>query len=378
MNGSLGIGTLFGVPIRAHWTVPLLLALFGYSLGTASLPVWLPGRSPLVYAVAAVAAALLLLASLVVHETAHAVTARRAGGEVRDMTLWALGGVTQLDPPRSARAAFTVAVSGPLASLAVGALALGAGAGCETLLDWSVPAVVLVWLGWANLLLAVFNLLPAAPLDGGRVLQSVVWWRTGDQERSQRVAARGGQVFGGLLVACGALMLGTGVPDGAWIALVGVFILVTASGERRQATLTAALGGKRVSEAMSSPVDTGPDWLTVDRFLDDVASRAEHSALPLLDFDGRPSGVVRLRQLAAVPEGRRGELRARDVAVPVSRVTVARPDERLERVMARMSPTSGLPILAVDDDHLAGIVTEHDISRLVERHKLAHQHSSRR
>ena len=377
MNGSLGIGRLFGVPIRAHWTVPLLIALFGYSLGTASLPVWLPGRSPAVYAGAAVVASLLLLGSLVVHETAHAVTARRAGNEVQDMTLWALGGVTRMAPARSAREAFAVAVSGPLASLAIGLVALGAGAGCAQLLDWPVPAVVLVWLGWANVLLAAFNLLPAAPLDGGRVLQSAVWWRTGDQERSQRVAARSGQVFGALLVALGALMLGSGAADGAWIGLIGVFILVTASGERRQAQLSAALGDTRVAEAMSSPVDTGPDWLTVDRFIDDVASHTAHTELPLLDVDGRPSGVVRLRRLAAVPEDRRDQLRARDVAVPVSRVTLARPDERLEQVLERMSPTSGLPILAVDDDRLTGIVTEHDISRLVRRHELAH-HGPRR
>lgn len=195
MKGSIRIGSVRGLELRAHWSVPLIMLFFAYGLGSRTLPAYAPGLAPVVYAVAGVIGGLLLLMSLVVHEAAHALTARRSGIPVRDMTLWALGGMTRMDRPATARAAFAVAVSGPLASLGIGAIALGAAAGVGAG-GWRIPAAVLGWLGVTNLLLGVFNLLPAAPLDGGRVLQAAVWWRTGDEDRAQRAAGRSGQVLG--------------------------------------------------------------------------------------------------------------------------------------------------------------------------------------
>jgi Zn-dependent protease len=372
MNGSIRIGQVRGIPLRTHWSVPLLVVLFAYGLGSRTLPSYVPGLASGVYTLGALAGALLLVVSLVVHEAAHALTGRRAGIPVQDMTLWALGGMTRMDRPKTARAAFVVAVSGPLASLAVGGAALAAGVGTYALFGRSVPAGVLLWLGGANLLLGVFNLLPAAPLDGGRVLQAAVWWRTGDQNRALRAAGRSGQVFGWLLVAVGVLSFAGGAPGGLWLALIGGFVAIVASAERKRAVLGAALRGVRVAEAMSGPVTTGPDWLTVDRFIDEVAAQAGHSVLPLLDLEGRPSGVVQLRRLAAVPPARRPAVRARDVATPVSRCTVAVPEEAMEDVLDRIGSTAGtgLPVLVMDAGHLAGIITAHDITRLVRRHTL--------
>lgn len=167
MNGSVRVGHVVGVPLRMHWSVPLLVGLFAYGLGHQGLPVWTPGRSDAVYAVAGVAGAALLMGSLLLHETAHAATARRKQISVQDVTLWALGGTTRMGRPQTAAAAFAVAVSGPLISLVIGGVALGAGIGLHELSGWAVPSVVLAWLGWANLFLGVFNLLPAVPLDGG-------------------------------------------------------------------------------------------------------------------------------------------------------------------------------------------------------------------
>lgn len=300
MNGSVRIGQVVGVPLRMHWSVPLLVGLFAYGLGRQALPVWTPGRSDAVYAVAGVAGAALLTGSLLLHETAHAAIARRKKINVEDVTLWALGGTTRMGRPQTAAAAFAVAVSGPLASLVIGGAALGVGVGLQELDGWAVPAVVLLWLGWANLFLAVFNLLPAVPLDGGRVLQAVLWWRTGDRERADLAASRGGQIMGVLMVAFGWISVLRGAPGGLWIVFVGLFIMVVAGGERRRAALHTALRGVRVTEAMSSPVTTGADWLTVQRFIDEVAVDTHHSALPLLDFEGRASGMVQIRRLAAI------------------------------------------------------------------------------
>ncbi|WP_341868699.1 site-2 protease family protein [Streptomyces carpinensis] len=224
-----------------------------------------------------------------------------------------------MDRPTTARTAFSVAVSGPVASLLLGGISLGAAAGVETTLRWRVPVAVLAWLGDTNLLLGVFNLLPAAPLDGGRLLQAVVWWRTGDRERAQRAAGRSGQVMGMALAAVGWLVFLRGMTGGLWLMLIGLFVSTAAGAERRWAELVTSLRGVRVGQAMTTPVVTGPDWLTMGRFLSEVAAQARHSVLRLLDFDGHPSGVVRLRRLAAVPPGQRELLRARDVATPLSR-----------------------------------------------------------
>lgn len=367
MKGSIRIGSVRGVTVRAHWSVPLIMLFFAYGLADRTLPAYVPGLAPLAYATAGVAGALLLLAGLVAHEAAHALVARRAGVPVQDMTLWALGGVTRMDRPTTARTAFAVAVSGPLASLLLGGAAVGAAAGVHATLDWRLPVAVLGWLGGINLLLGVFNLLPAAPLDGGRVLQAALWWRTGDRERAQRAAGRTGQIIGMALALVGWLAFARGMTGGLWLMVVALFVAGAAAAERRWAQLALALRGVRVADAMTSPVDTGPDWLTVDRFLSDVAARTRHSVLPLMDFEGRPSGVVELRRLALGPSGEQQARPVRDLATPVSQCTIAAPDEQLTAVLARLGTGGGLPVLVMDGSRLDGIITAHDIQRLYQR-----------
>ncbi|MGG2460340.1 site-2 protease family protein [Streptomyces sp. RGM 3693] len=371
MNGSVRIGQVVGVPLRMHWSVPLLVALFAYGLGRQTLPVIAPGRSAVVYALAGVVGAALLTGSLLLHETAHAAIARRKQISVEDVTLWALGGMTRMGRPQTAAAAFAVAVSGPLTSLLIGGVALGAGFGLNALSLWAVPSIVLVWLGWANVFLGVFNLLPAVPLDGGRVVQALLWWRTGDRDRADLVASRGGQVIGGLLLAIGWISVLRGVPSGLWLGFIGLFIMAVAGAERRRATLQTALRGVRAADAMSSPVVTGADWLTVQRFIDEVAVHTGHSAVPLLDFEGRPSGIVHLRRLAAIPVAQRAELRVRDVATPLSQCAVAAPDDLLTEALEKPSLRTGMRILVVDAGHLVGIITAKDVSRLMQRHTLS-------
>ncbi|MET7620386.1 site-2 protease family protein [Streptomyces sp. NPDC005408] len=376
MNGSVRVGQIVGVPLRMHWSVPLLVVLFAYGLGRQTLPAWTPGRSDAVYTFASAVGALLLMGSLLLHETAHAATARRKKIAVQDVTLWALGGMTRMGRPQTAAVAFAVAVSGPLASLLIGGAALGAGIVLHLTSGWAVPAAVLMWLGWANLFLGAFNLLPAAPLDGGRVLQALLWWRTGDRERADRAASRSGQVMGVLLMAFGWVLLLRGAPGGLWLAFVGLFITVVAGAERQRAVIHTALRGVKVADAMSSPVTTGADWLTAQRFVDEVAVKSHHSAVPLLDFEGRPSGIVQIRRLAGIPAARREDLRVREVAIPLSQCTVAAPNDLLSEAVDRLR-RAGMCILVVDGAHLVGIVTAKDISRLMQRHTLGAQGHSR-
>ncbi|WP_329200018.1 MULTISPECIES: site-2 protease family protein [unclassified Streptomyces] len=370
MNGSVPVGRVVGVPLRMHWSVPLLAVFLAYGLGRRTLPLWTPGYSNAVYTLASAVGALLLMASLLLHEAAHAATARRKKISVQDVTLWALGGMTRMGRPQSAAAAFAVAVSGPLTSLVIGGAALGAGIGLNTLSGWAVPAAVLGWLGWVNLALGVFNLLPAAPLDGGRVVQALLWWRTGDRDRADRAASRSGQVLGVLLMGAGWVSLLRGSSGGLWLVFTGLFVMVVAGAERQRAVIGTALQGVRVADAMSSPVATGADWLTVRRFIDEVALPSRHSAVPLLDFDGRPSGIVELRRLGAVQDPLRDTTQVRDVATPLARCAVASADEFLTEALDRLSTATGTRLLVVDDGRLVGIVTAKDITRLMRRNLL--------
>ncbi|MFI9341869.1 site-2 protease family protein [Streptomyces sp. NPDC052773] len=371
MNGSVRMGRLLGVPLRLHWSVPLLLLLFGYSLGSQTLPARVPGQANVGYTLAGLAGTLLLLTSLVAHEAAHAITARRKGSQVHGITLWALGGMTEMGRPRTAGAAFLIAVNGPLASLIIGAVALGGGIGLEAVSGRGLPAAVLLWLGWVNLFLAVFNLLPAAPLDGGRVVQALWWWRTGDRDRAERAAARGGQILGVLLIALGWIAILRGALSGLWLTLIGLFLMFVAGAERQHATIAPALHGLRAADAMSSPVETCQDWLTVQRCIDEVAVRSHHSTLVLTDFEGRPSGLLRLPRLARVPPSQRETVRVRDVATPASRCASCAPDDLLAEVFEELSPGRGLPILVVDGEQRpVGIITGDDFARIVQRHTL--------
>jgi len=367
MNGSVPLGRIFGVPLRIHWSAPLLVFLLSSTLSRRTLPAWAPGRSATVYSVSGLVGAMLLMVSLLLHEAAHAVTARRAGIDVEDMTVWGLGGITRMGRAATPRAQFTVSVVGPLTSLALGGLAIAVAFGARDVLHSAVPSAVLFWTGWTNLLLGVFNLLPAAPLDGGRVLQSAVWWRGGDRERAERIAGRTGQVVGALMVAGGWIELSHGGNAGLWLIVIGVFVAMSALAEVRRAALVAALRGLRVADVMSAPVVTAPEWLSVDRFLEEIVTWTRHSAIPLLDFDGRPSGIVDRRRLATLPPARRAEVRLRDLAVPIAPGAITSPGDQLVDVLDRAGVAVPLRLLVLDGGRLVGIVTGHDIARIAQQ-----------
>lgn len=294
-----------------------------------------------------------------------------AGVPVRSLTLWALGGVTGENRPASPRAAFATAVGGPLAGLLLGGTALGTAAATDLTIAAEAaesPLALLAWPGATNVLLAVSNLLPAAPLDGGRLLQATVWWRTGDRERAHGAAGRSGQAVGVLLVT-GSLVvvLAQGTAGVLWLGLLGVFLWATALVERRLAALRGALRGVVVADIITGPVVTCPDWLTVGRFLHESPGAA-HSVVPLLDFEGRPSGVLPVRRAALVAPALRGTMRVRELALPASRCLRARPDEALDEVIARATPTTGLPILVMDGGRVTGVVTAADLGGLLDQH----------
>jgi Zn-dependent protease len=269
MDGNFSIGRFGGVEVRLNWSLIAVVALIVWSLTDGVFPSQNPGLSHGTYLGMAIVAAVLFLASVLLHELGHSWVARREGIEVDSITLWLFGGVSQFKSRyQTAGAEFRVAVTGPLVSIALGILfVLIALAGPPSAVDG-----VAAWLGYINLILGVFNLIPASPLDGGRVLHAALWRAKGDSAWATRVASEVGQGFGYLLVAFGlAGFFFQGSFSGAWLAFVGWFLLQGARSEARYAATEQALRGLRVRDLMvRHPVTVDADS-TIGRFMDDVA-----------------------------------------------------------------------------------------------------------
>jgi Zn-dependent protease len=372
MTASLRLGRIAGIPIGASWSVLLIAGLVAWSLAGGLLPGLVPGLAPSAYWLAALVATGLFLGSLLAHEVGHALVAQRAGLRVRSITLWLFGGVAQLEEePASPRDDLRVAIVGPAISLAL-AVGFGVAAAGLALLGAPTLAVAVVgWLAVGNVALAVFNLIPAAPLDGGRVLRALLWRRHGNRTRAAVTAATAGQVAGGVLMAYGLLGVFTGWGIGSlWTVLIGWFLLGAARQEREQTVVLDGMAGLRVGDVMTPAQTLAPAWFTVDAFLRDHVAAwrpgGAPTAFPLRSFEGQPAGVVTVAALESVPPSQRHVVRAGDVAVPAWAVAVTRPDEPVARLVGRLRGGSGIAVVVVGGE-LVGVVTRDDIARAVGR-----------
>src|SRR5215467_11825831 len=268
MRQSFSLGRIAGIRVGVNWSVLLIVALLAYGLAVGEFPAAAPHHPVVEYVVAAVVTAVAYIGSLLAHELAHSLVARRNGLQVEGITLWLLGGVSQLrgevkDPGAEVR----VAGVGPLVSLLLG--------GAFLLVAWLVHAagvrgvvvVALAWLGGINVLLAVFNVIPAAPLDGGRLLRAVLWRITGDKLKAAVWSARSGQVFGWALVVVAAyLVLVRRDYSWLWFALLGWFLISAATAESQQAELQSRLRTVAVRQVMTPDPVTVPASTTVAQF----------------------------------------------------------------------------------------------------------------
>ena len=364
MTPTIRLGRLFGIEIGFNWSLVFIFVLIAWTLATGVLPQDVPGQGAGAYWVAGAAGAIVFYACLLAHELSHALVARRNGMKVAGITLWLFGGVSQLEgEPKSAGAEALIAGVGPLTSFAIALIALGMA------LATSANALVsdlLGWLAFVNLALGLFNLVPAFPLDGGRLLSSVFWWRSGSRLRGVHTAVWVGRLFAFLMIAIGLLELFTGaVVDGIWIAFIGWFLLSAGSSEEAGTTIKTLLKSVPVSAAMTSPVVTVPDWLTIGQFLESVAPQHRFTTYPVHDPSGKLTGMVRLSDLIRVQSDERDRKRLSDSARPISQVPVTRPGEDLAALIERLRTAFDQRVLVFDQDQLVGIVSPADVARLL-------------
>jgi Zn-dependent protease/CBS domain-containing protein len=367
MRQTVRLGRVAGIPVGVHWSVLLVMLLLVQGLAVALLPSGAPGHRPEAYWFAAVGVAGLFLLALLVHELAHAVTARHYGMRVKGITLWALGGVSELeDEPPHPRAALLVALAGPVASVAVAVVCGGAALLAGLAGGAGLLRAGLLWLVVVNAVTAVFNLLPGAPLDGGRIVAAAVWRFRGDRAAGRRAAGQAGAWLGGALVAGGfAAVLVSGALTGLWLAVVGWFLLISARAESTTARLTAAFAGLRVADVMTAPAVCGYAGQSVATFVTGVASRHPYDAYPVVDVDGRFAGLVLLSRLATVPEAARSGTRLADVLVPPASVTVLGPDSPLSDAMKPATDTHRAAVV-VADGRPCGVLTARALWRTVQ------------
>ena len=376
MTSTFRLGRIAGVEIGAHWSWLLVVALIIWSLAAGVFPATNPRLSDDTYFAMAVVAAVLFFASLLLHELGHAVQARRDGIEVEGITLWVFGGVAKLRAqPPSAGAELRMAAAGPAVSLVIGVVFLVAAIALP--LPPEVDAVVF-WVGQINLYLLVFNMLPALPLDGGRVLRAILWARRRDFGSATRTAGRLGQFFGQLLIAAGLfLLIFVGDFGGAWLAFMGWFLLGAAEAELETAEARDALAGLTVADAMvRDPVTVDAD-ASVQSFMDEVFVPTRHTAFPVMS-DGRAVGIVSFRRALTLPAAAWPSVRVREIMVPAAEAS-ADPETPLSEALLRLAMGEVRRLLVCRDGRLMGLLSLTDAARLAEvrKHALSGKPASR-
>lgn len=383
---ALPLGSVGGIKITVNWSAAIIFALIAIGLAGWDFPAINPHQSPLTYALAGILTTILYMATLLAHELAHSLVARRNGVMVKSITLWLLGGISELggEPPGPGAEA-RIAGAGPLTSLLLGVIftALALVVGTSHPARASIAGVVYVslfYLGIGNLLLAVFNVIPAAPLDGGRLLSALVWWRTGDRTKGTVWASRAGQVFGWICVV-GGLYVFFLTRDWTWLwfSLIGWFLVGSATAEAQQAMLTSRLRGIRVSQIMTPDPDTLPGSMTVSTFVNDYMLRERHQGFPVTqDGSDTVTGLVTLDRIKRVPAGQRDRTRLADIACPLSEVATASPQDSVADLLPRLTECADRRALVFSNGHLAGIITPSDITRMIDRLGLLRSHDGDR
>ena len=364
MTSSIALGRIFGIRVGIHWSWLVVFALIAWTLATGIFPDTNPGLSDGTYVGMAIAASILFFVSILLHELGHAVQARREGMEIDGITLWLFGGVARFKGMfPSAGAEFRIAIAGPLVSLALGLLfVVGA---------WAVSARetvdgVAAWLGYINLSLLVFNLLPALPLDGGRVLRSALWGLRGSFRWATRVAASIGRGFAYLFIAAGVFMfIFQGAFSGAWLAFIGWFLLQAATAEDRYLLVQDALRDLRVGDLMVRDPITVTPHISIGEFMDRVAWSRRYTTYPVVE-NGRAVGLLAFRCVAEVPRSDWDTRLVGECMIGRERVPVLREEETAVDALAELSDGEVNRGFVLDGDRLAGFISITDLARALE------------
>jgi len=369
MKAHIKLGRIFGVAIGLHYSWIIIALLVTLSL-RAQFAMEHPDWNGSTTWGIAIITGLLFFVSILLHELSHAAVAKLRGIPVRAITLFALGGVAQIEKDAAdAKSEFWMGIIGPISSIVIGVVCLAV----AWLLGWNFSAeapspamAMFMWLGFINIALAIFNMIPGFPLDGGRVLRAVVWWITGDANRSTRIASRVGQ-----LVALGFIMLGilrffSGAGfGGLWIAFIGWFLLDAARASGAQVEITERLTGLRVGDVMTQQFATVDANSNLETFVQEHLLPTGHRCFVVLE-QGTPAGIITPHEVKAIDRGRWPYTTVGDVMRPLETLRSVGPERPVAEALEMMGREDVNQMPVVQHGSLAGIISRGHIVRVLQ------------
>ena len=365
MRNALRLGSIAGIEIRLDYSWFIVFALVTWSLGAHYFPTQHPGWPNRTYWTLGLITAVLFFASVLIHELAHSLVARSYGTPVRSITLFIFGGAAEIsEEPKRAREEFAMALVGPATSLVLAALfgLVRVSAGTP-----GTPLVALAtWLSGINLMLAVFNLIPGFPLDGGRVLRSIVWGITGSLRRATQIAAGVGRfvafgfIFWGIWTIFGGNWVG-----GLWIAFIGWFLENAATASSQQVALRDVLAGHTASEVMTTDCPHIASSVSIDELVHKQILPTSRRCFPVLDGD-RVEGIVTLHHVREVPRDRWAGTSVEQAMTPLEDLKKVRPDDGLFDVLGQMTGEDVNQLPVVDDGKFLGMVSRDTVLAFIQ------------
>lgn len=369
MRSSIRLGKLFNIEIGLHYSWFLIALLITMSLGSqfqATHPEW---GSGVIWSLAVLTALLFFLA-LLAHEMSHALVARAHGLATRAITLFALGGVAQIEKePEDAKTEFLVGIVGPLSSAVIGFISLG----IAWLVGWRFGTepetplrAMFVWLGYINLTLAAFNMIPGYPLDGGRILRSILWLITRDPVKATLQAATIGKVIALLFIALGIFrFFGGGGFGGLWIAFIGWFLLQAATASASSVTLTAGLKGVQVSDVMTSDCVVLNGNMNVEEFVEGHLLRSGRRCF-VIEQNGQIVGLVTPHEIKTLERQRWPYTTLADIMRPLDQLHTVAPTTPVMEALETMGRDDVNQLPVVSGNHLDGIITRANVLQFLQ------------
>src|SRR5689334_14836998 len=375
MKAQIKLGRLFGVEIGLHYSWFIIAVLITLSLAQQfqlTNPAW---SGALRWGLGLITA-VLFFASIIAHELSHALVAKARGLPVRSITLFALGGVAQMERDAGdAKTEFWMGIIGPITSFVIGFVCLV----LALLLGWTAPgfprtpvAAMLMWLGVINVGLAIFNMIPGFPLDGGRVLRGVIWWITGNAKRATTIAARVGQVIAFLMIVYGVMRFFSGAGfNGLWIAFIGWFLLSASRESYAQMAISEGLRGLRVGDVMSRDFPVVDAYTNLQTFAEENLTRTGRRFW-VVTLNGQPEGIITPTEISAVQRNRWPYTTVADVMRPLDATRTVNPNTPVTEALEVMAQQDLNQLPVVSDKGLAGLISRAHILQLIQTRAQLH------
>jgi Zn-dependent protease len=355
MSGSLTFGYIFGIPLRLHISWFLIMGLIVWSLAIGVFPQEYPAWSATTYWVVGFITAILFFTSVLIHELGHSVVALREGVPVRSITLFIFGGVAQIGhDPETAGTEFRIAIAGPLTSLGLAALFFLGGFASRFSPEAGASAL---YLSRINLLLAVFNMIPGFPLDGGRVLRAILWQVGGNFRKATRWATTVGQAVAFLFIVFGVWMIFTGnFLNGIWIAFIGWFLNNAADHSYQQVVMRTMLEGVTARQLMVQNCPTIPGELILQDLVDEHVLGQGNRCF-FVAQNGHLQGMLTIHNVKAVAHDRWNQIRSAEVMTPLDQILAISPDEDAWTLIRKMDESNVNQVPVMENGRLVGMIT---------------------